>query len=163
MKQMYTGSAEHKTAMIKSACLAEGESMSSAGERSRYLSVALDARRAINAIRSIERSSGDLGELRSSISAAAVSLKAVSSGGDLYAQLGPNEHTPYRQFEEIQTVIETSSTFEQHDLMLRLEQLLTSDEPAEEDLQLARRFFHALENRALHHFNDPMPSEGTTF
>jgi hypothetical protein len=149
--------------MIGNGCYVEGDGMSSAGERSRYLSVALDARRAINAIRAIQESRGDLGELKSSIAAATVSLGAVSSGADLYAQLGPDDCTPYRQFEEIQTVVETSSTFEQSDLVLGLQQLLTSEKPAESDLQLAQKFFHALENRALHHFNDPMSPEGVTF
>jgi hypothetical protein len=149
--------------MIKSACLAEGESMSSAGERSRYLSLALDARRAINAIRAVQESRGDLMELRHSIGAAAASLDAVSSDMDLYAHLASEQCAPYRRFEEIQTVVEASTTFESGILIPSLKSLLASESPQESDLSVARKFFRALEGRALHHFNDPRSSDNLTF
>jgi hypothetical protein len=149
--------------MMNSACLVEGESMSSAGERSRYLSLALDARRAVNAIRAVQDNRGDLSELKHSIGAAVASLEAVSNGVDLYARLADDVYAPYTRFEELQTVIETSATFETGTLVLSLKALLASDTPPGSDLSLARRFFRALEGRALHHFNDPMSSNGVTF
>jgi hypothetical protein len=146
--------------MIRARDSAAGDLMSVAGERSRYLSLALDARRAINAIRAVEKNRGDISELRNSIAAATASLNVVSQRADLYAHLGPNEWTPYRQYEELQTVVETSSSFDAHALIPSLLSLLNSNVPAENDLQVARRFFRALEGRALHHYNDPMPSQG---
>lgn len=126
--------------------------MTTRGERGNYLSLALDARRAINAILAVERRDGDLAEMRDSISAAAVSLSTLSSHGDIYAKHGP---ASYSRYEEIQTLRETSSAFELQSLIPSLQSLLSNAKPSSADLSVARKFFRVLESRALHHYNDP--------
>jgi hypothetical protein len=148
--------------MIKAACLVEGDNMSSGTDRSRYLSLALDARRAINAIRTVESKGTNLQELRHSIGAAAASLEAANSGADLYAHLAPGQCAPYRDSDELRAVVEASTAFSSDTLIPSLKSLLKSDEPAVSDLEIARKFFRALERRALHQYNDPMSPEGMT-
>lgn len=65
------------------------------------------------------------------------------------------------QYEEIQTLREVSSSLDPEPLVQSLRSLLgTSDEkPSAEDFGLARKFFRALESRALHHYNDPASSD----
>ena len=134
----------------------ENPDMVAMGERVHYLSLALDARRALNAIRAA-KDSGRTDELRESIRAATESLEILSKHEDLYAKLSP-EH--YVQYEEIQTLREVSSSLESGTL-LSLKSLLSSDaeKPSAEDVGSARKFFRALESRALHHYNDPASSE----
>jgi hypothetical protein len=138
--------------------LRENSDMVAMGERVHYLSLALDARRALNAIRAVDKGSVDPDELRESIRAATESLEILSSGADLYANLSP-EH--YVQYEEIQTLREVSSSFEVGPLVQSLRSMLTSGtgRPSADQIGSARRFFRALESRALHHYNDPASSD----
>jgi hypothetical protein len=128
------------------------------GERVHYLSLALDARRALNAIRAADKSDEETNELRDSIRAATESLEILSSGADLYANLSPDH---YVQYEEIQTLREVSSSFEVGTLVLSLRSLLSggTGRPSADQIGSARKFFRALESRALHHYNDPASSD----
>ncbi len=128
------------------------------GERVHYLSLALDARRALNAIRAAGKGSERTNELRESIRAATESLDMLRTHSDLYAKLSPDH---YVQYEEIQTLREVSSSLDPDSLLQSLKSLLASgdEKPSAEDLGLARRFFRALESRALHHYNDPASSD----
>jgi len=128
--------------------------MAAAGERVHYLSLALDARRALNAIRAADRGDGRTDELRDSIRAATESLEILETHRDLYANLTPNH---YVQYEEIQTLREVSSSIDPGSLIQSLKSLLTdgAGKPPAEDLGLARKFFRGLESRALHHYNEP--------
>lgn len=132
--------------------------MVAVGERVHYLSLALDARRALNAIRAADKGNERTEELRESIRAATESLEILRTHADFYAKLSP-EH--YVQYEEIQTLREVSSSLNPDSLIQSLKSLLsTSDDmPSAEDFGLARKFFRALESRALHHYNDPASSE----
>jgi hypothetical protein len=134
--------------------LADNCDMAQVGERVYYLSLALDARRALNAIRAATRGSETSGELRDSIRAATESLRALSARESLYAKLSPDF---YVQFEEIQTLREVSSSIDSMALIQSLESLLTNEvaTPTPGDLSAARKFFRALESRALHHYYDP--------
>jgi hypothetical protein len=128
--------------------------MVAVGERVHYLSLALDARRALNAIRATAKGDNRSEELRDSIRAATESLEVISKHGDLYAKVSP-EH--YVQYEEIQTLREVSSSIDSAPLIQSLRSLLSVEAAAHaaEDLDSARKFFRALESRALHHYNDP--------
>jgi hypothetical protein len=128
--------------------------MVAVGERVHYLSLALDARRALNAIRATAKGDDHNSELRESIRAATESLEIISKHGDLYAKVSP-EH--YVQYEEIQTLREMSSSIDAAPLIQSLRSLLSVEAGghAPEDLDTARKFFRALESRALHHYNDP--------
>jgi hypothetical protein len=136
----------------------ENSDMVAMGERVHYLSLALDARRALNAIRAADKGSERTDELRESIRAATESLDLLRTHADLYAKFSP-EH--YVQLEEIQTLREASSSLDPDSLIQSLKSLLASGEekPSVEDLGLARQFFRALESRALHHYNDPTSSD----
>jgi hypothetical protein len=128
----------------------ENSDMVAMGERVHYLSLALDARRALNAIRAADKGSERTDELRESIRAATESLDILRTHADLYVQ-----------YEEIQTLREVSSSLDPDSLIKSLKSLLASGEgkPSDEDFGLARKFFRALESRALHHYNDPTSSD----
>ena len=128
------------------------------GERVHYLSLALDARRALNAIRVADKGIEGADELRASIRAATESLEVMLSGADLYANLSPKH---YVQYEEIQTLREVSSSFNSGHLLQSLKSLSSDgpDRPSAEEIGSVRKFFRALESRALHHYNDPASSD----
>lgn len=132
--------------------------MALTGERVHYLSLALDARRALNAIRAAGHGGEPPRELRDSIRAATESLRALSAHESLYAKLSPDY---YVQYEEIQTLREVSSSIDTEPLIQSLESLLgeTAGAATPEDLGAARKFFRALESRALHHYYDPASRE----
>jgi len=134
--------------------MTENPDMAPIGERAYYLSLALDARRALNAIRGFSRGSEPSDELKDSLRSATESLRAIAAHESLYAKLSP-EH--YVQFEEIQTLREVSSSIDCVALLRTLESLLSEDSSAAAaaDLTSARKFFRALESRALHHYYDP--------
>ena len=132
--------------------------MVATGERVHYLSLALDARRAVNAIRAAKKGNEYSGELRDSIRAATESLEALSNRTNLYANHAPAH---YVQYEEIQTLREVSSGLETASLIQSLKALMqeSTDAPLSSDLDVARKFFRALESRALHHYSDPASSD----
>ena len=134
--------------------LREDSDMVAVGERVYYLSLALDARRALNAIRAASKGNVHPEELQDSIRSATQSLEALSTNADLYAKLSP-EH--YVQYEEIQTLREVSSSMDSAPLVQSLKSLLAGnvEAPTTEALDSARKFFRALESRAMHHYNDP--------
>ncbi len=119
----------------------ENSDMVAIGERVHYLSLALDARRALNAIR-----------------AATESLEILSTHADLYAKHSP-EH--YNQYEEIQILREVSSSLDPEPLIESLKSLLSgvTERATSNDLMVARKFFRALESRALHSYNDPTSTD----
>ncbi|MGB8481458.1 MAG: hypothetical protein WCE63_21835 [Acidobacteriaceae bacterium] len=131
----------------------EDSDMVAVGERVYYLSLALDARRALNAIRAASKGNLRAEELQDSIRAATQSLEALSTNADLYANLSPSH---YVQYEEIQTLREVSP-MDPAPLVQSLKSLLADsvEAPTTEALDSARKFFRALESRAMHHYNDP--------
>jgi hypothetical protein len=127
-----------------------------AGERTNYLSVALRARAAIKALKSlINEPQGILfsnSELEQDIKSVVQSLKAIESSEPLHAKL--SHETPYRRFEELQTLDEVSRAFKDTQLLTRLEALL-SGRSERDDMRTAIRLFSAIERRALYHYGDP--------
>src|SRR5579862_7114365 len=99
----------------------EGRTMTATGERVNYLSLALDARRAVNAIRAAKKGNDYSDELRDSIRAATESLEALSNRTNLYANHAPAH---YVQYEEIQTLREVSSGLETAPLIQSLKALM---------------------------------------
>jgi len=128
-----------------------------AGERTNYLSVALRARAAIKALKSlINDPQGILSlsnsELEQDIKSVVQSLKAIESSEPLHAKL--SHEAPYRRFEELQTLDEVSRAFKDTQLLVRLEALL-SGRSEQDDMRTAIRLFSAIESRALYHYSDP--------
>ena len=65
-----------------------------------------------------------------------------------------SHETPYRRFEEVQTLDEVSKSFKDTQLLSRLEAVLSGG-TKQEDMRTAIRLFSAVERRALYHYNDP--------
>ena len=134
------------------------ETMLHSGEKIHYLSLALDARLAIKALRQ-GSASGLQTEVRESVKAALDSLKAISRGGELYAQLG--ELRPYQHFEQMCTLQEVFEPLRSSNLLDELQSVFDSESPSRQAKASALKFFYEVERRALHYYSDPSLSEQT--
>jgi len=131
--------------------------MQHSGEKIHYLSLALDARLAIKALR--QKSAADIiaPQLRDSVKTALDSLKAINRGGELYARLGELE--PYEHFEQMYTLREVAASLKDSNLVEELQALSESERPSSEARAAALKFFSEVERRALHYYSDPSLSE----
>src|SRR5579863_4330310 len=133
------------------------DDMRHSAERVHYLSLALDARLVIKALRQRSPSKGTDEALQSSLRAALHSLKAISRGGDMYSRLGDLE--PYEHFEQIYTLQEVSASLNDSNLLRELEALSAPEGPSAAARAAALKFFSEVERRALHYYSDPCLSE----
>jgi len=126
-----------------------------AGERIQYLSLALDARKAIEALCAFLETGERSVKLKRSIRDVTNYLQAVQGGGDLYANL--SGRSSFEHFEQIQTLDEVKNAFQDKDLVAKLEGVLKpgSSRAQRENAKYAIKFFSRLEGRALHHYNQP--------
>jgi hypothetical protein len=131
------------------------EAMQNSGEKIHYLSLAMDARLAIKALRQKPAPGASL--LGESVRAALDSLRAISGGGDLYAGLGGIE--PYEHFEQMYTLQQVWVSLKDSSKLLQDLQELSSESPSPEARAAALRFFSEVERRALHYYSDPSLSE----
>lgn len=125
-------------------------------DRTNYLSLALDARKTIKALMQASETGSGTPELKGAIDDTVKSLRALSSGGLLFANLHPQ--FPYQHYEQVKTLQEVQSAMgDAHlaDRLSELSELNDAAEPAHRQalLQLAITFFSALENRALQRYN----------
>jgi hypothetical protein len=132
------------------------EAMQHSGEKIHYLTLALDARLAIKALRQKSSPGAEAPQLRESVRAALDSLKAISRGGELYAQLG--ELRPYEHFEQMYTLKQVSMSLQDSNWVKELQDL-SSESPSVQAKAAGLRFFSEVERRALHHYGDPSLSE----
>jgi hypothetical protein len=132
------------------------EAMQHSGEKIHYLSLALDARLAIKALRRKSSLAAAAPQLHESVRAALDSLKAISRGGELYAQLG--ELKPYEHFEQMYTLQQVWVSLKDSNIVEELQNLF-SESPSLEAKTAALKFFFEVERRALHYYNDPSLSE----
>jgi hypothetical protein len=128
-----------------------------AGERINYLSVALRARGAIKTLKSMMNARQGLlslpnPELQQDLDGVVQSLKAIQCSEPLHSNL--SRETPYRRFEEVQTLDEVSRSFGNEQLLGPLEALVKGG-CEQEDMRAAIRLFSAIEKRALYHYSDP--------
>jgi hypothetical protein len=131
------------------------------GDRVNYLSIALRARGAINALKSlIGAKQGVLPlpneELRQDLEGVIRSFQAAGAASKLNHKLASEE--TYSPYEEVQTVDEVMRSFKDKDALSRL-QLLLNTGCNELEMRTAIRLFAAIERRALYHYGDPA---GTT-
>ena len=126
-----------------------------AGERIQYLSLAMDARKAIEALCQFLETGERTPNLEKAIHDVANYLEAVEGGGDLYANLRAD--SSFEHFEQIQTLDEVKSALDDKRLVQRLEGVLEapSTRTQRENAKYAIKFFSRLEGRALHHYNQP--------
>src|SRR5437660_7258956 len=133
--------------------------MAHAGERIHYLTLALEARSAIKRLKLLLKTKEYTPELKSALKAAAVSLRAVDSQKNLYSKL--YDDVGYSRFEEIETLQEVRRMLGDTGVGAHLERVLSGVNCTDEDVRAAIRFFSAMENRALYHYNDPSLAESS--
>jgi hypothetical protein len=125
----------------------------SVSDNSSSLSLALDARMAIKALRELQRG-GEVNEsLTRAVEDVAVSLKALNTGGPLFANISPT--SPFESYEQFQTLQEVQSTFNDNEVEAKLELVTKSKDPVkrQQGIDFAILFFAALERRARQKFN----------
>jgi hypothetical protein len=122
-------------------------------DRTNYLSLALDARKTIKALRQASETGNESDELKGAIEDTVESLRALSTGALLFARLHPQ--FPYQHYEQVKTLEEVQSAMKEEHLADRLSELNRTADPGhrEELIKLAIAFFSALENRALQRYN----------
>ena len=131
----------------------EGCMVSASTDRTNYLSLALDARKTIKALGQLLHTGSESIELRQALDDTVESLRALSSGGSLFARL--HAGSSYESYEQIRTLLEVQSTMKDEHLADRLSAVGVSPDPAEQNrnIELAIMFFSASENRALQRYN----------
>lgn len=150
-KYIYMRSALHWCRLSR---LIEGEYMVSVNtDRTNYLSLALDARKTIKALMQASETGTETPQLKGAIEDTVQSLRALSSGALLFANLHPQ--FPYQHYEQVKTLEEVQSAMKDQHLADRLSELKDTIDPArrKEIIELAIAFFSALENRALQRYN----------
>ena len=127
--------------------------VSASTDRTNYLSLALDARKTIKALGQWLQTGAESAEVKQALDDTVESLRALSSGGPLFARLRAD--SCYESFEQIRTLQELQLTIDDDHLADRLSNVGLSPDPAERnrDIEWAITFFAALENRALQRYN----------
>jgi hypothetical protein len=126
------------------------------GERINYLSLALQARSAIKRLSELRPIDKPTSELKSTLQAALSSLGAAGMGESLCNRL--YEEGGFNRFEEIHTLEEVIRTLNNANPQQEIGRIV-SGEFADDDIRAAIRFFSAVENRALYHYDDPSLAE----
>jgi hypothetical protein len=127
--------------------------VSASTDRTNYLSLALDARMTIKALGQLLQTGSESTELRQALEDTVESLRALSSGGSLFARL--HAGSSYESYEQIRTLQEVQLTMKDEHLADRLSAVGAGPDPAERNrnIEWAITFFSALENRALQRYN----------
>jgi hypothetical protein len=131
--------------------------MANRGEQINYLSLALVARSAIKRLKLLSPANEPAPELKSALKAALNSLTDSKPHEGLYSSL--HDEGGFNRYEEIQTVEEVIKALGDPSLKEGIERILTSERYTKEDIRTALRFFSAVENRALYHYDDPSLTE----
>lgn len=130
-----------------------GVPMANRGERINYLSLALQARSAIKRLGLLQHPHEPQPELKSALQAALNSLRAPTP---VMSKLhDEHEEAEFNRFEEIQTVEEVIGSLDDSSLKDKIERILNGTKYTEDDVRSTIRFFSAVENRALYHYDDP--------
>ena len=131
----------------------EGYMVSLNTDRTNYLSLALDARKTIKALRQAVQTGTETEELKGAIHDTVESLRALSSGELLFSNLNPQ--FSYQHYEQVKTLEEVQSAMKEQNVADRLSELNDALEPDQRVaiINLAILFFSALENRALQRYN----------
>jgi hypothetical protein len=125
----------------------------SMSDNSSSLSLAIDARMAIKALHELQRGGEANETLKRAMEDVSTSLKALSTGGPLFANLSPT--SPFESYDQFQTLQEVQSAFSDDDVEAKLELVTKSDDPVQQQqgIDFAIAFFTALERRARQKFN----------
>jgi hypothetical protein len=122
-------------------------------DRTNYLSLALDARKTIKALRQAAQTGTATEDLKGAIHDTVDSLRALSSGELLFSNLDPK--FSYQHYEQVKTLEEVQSAMKGQNVADRLSELNDALEPEQRVaiIDLAILFFSTLENRALQRYN----------
>jgi len=119
-------------------------------DSSSSLSLALDARKTVKALYELQKGGEANDDLKRAVEDVSTSLKALSTGAPLFANLSPS--SPIESYDQFQTLQEVQSAFGGEDVEAKLE--LVTKEPADpEGIEFAIAFFSALERRARQKFS----------
>ncbi len=121
----------------------------SMNDNSSSLSLALDARMAIKALRAFQKGGKADDALMVAAADIATSLRALHSGGPLFANL--SRSSSFESYDQIQTLKEVKSDFKE-DVEAKLD-LIANGNPDQQGIEFAIDFFSALERRARQKFN----------
>lgn len=118
-----------------------------------YLSLALDARKTIKALLQFSERGTESVELKEALNDTVESLRALTTGGSLFARL--HSQSPYQYYEQIKTLHEVQSAMKDEHLADKLSDLSSNPDPSQQrqNINLAITFFSALENRALQRYH----------
>ncbi len=133
------------------------ESMANHGDRTNYLSLALQARSAIKRLRLLSPPNEATPELKSALQAALNSLSDTKPQEGMCSRL--YDEAGFNRFEQIQTVEEVIRALDGPNLKRGIEHILEGPEYTNEDVRATIGFFSAVENRALYHYDDPSLAE----
>jgi len=127
--------------------------VSASTDRTNYLSLALDTRKTIKALGQWLQTGAESPEVRQALEDTVESLRALSSGGSLFARL--HADSSYESYEQIRTLQEVQLTMKDEHLADRLSAVGASPDPVERNrnIEWAITFFAALENQALQRYN----------
>jgi hypothetical protein len=123
--------------------------------RSRYLALALDARRIMDALLPFIESAHRDECLDASVKEAIDALNAISESPGATAV---HSNLAFSEYEQVQTLDEIKNQQERKSVIDDLEQIASSPEAEPQQIEAAMRvlrFFFALESRALQHYNRP--------
>ncbi len=141
--------------MIDARTSKELDMPSYSGEQTYCLSLALDVREAIKALRLLAQTHQPSAQTRNQLERVMNSLHAVKAPDDLYAHLAPSA---YDRHEQIQILEEVMSGYVENDVLEALRRI-TEGQQSERDIQAAISLLSAIEARALHHFDNPVYQE----
>lgn len=124
--------------------------------RSRYLSLALDARRVMDLLSEFVRTGERAPDLLLSVREIVASLESMGSAESLLASL--QNRLPFSNYEQISALDEVIGPEDRKRLADKLGVLLAGNSDIESQTQSARdtvRILYEIESRALHRFNEP--------
>lgn len=134
-----------------------GVAMANCGERINYLSLALQARSTIKRLSELRPVDEPTTELKSTLQAAINSFGGATLGEPFCNRL--YDEGGFNRFEEIQTLEEVIRSLDKASPKPEIERIAAGKGFTEDDIRVAIRFFSAVENRALYHYDDPSLAE----
>jgi len=127
--------------------------------RSRYLALALDARKVIDPLVSYLETGESTGQLRESVQEAAESLKSIVDSG----QLSTHSKLAFEHYEQVLMLEEVRPSKHRGELLNDLNTLLLPADDVSVKKEAAYRvieFFFAVETRALQYYARPPIAQG---
>lgn len=127
--------------------------MAMIGERTVYLSLALDSRLAIKTLQRLAATRERPPEVVTALRKILNWLTAIRTPGGTYS--GLHSDTDYPRYEQIRTVEEVLAAFRDKRVLQKLNAIIRGKKASDRDIAAVIRFLVAVERRALYHYDDP--------